>query len=248
MLGMYVAIISIWFGFIIWLSLTRNTRRGQRGELFVATILKRLPKDEYHVLNDLMIENNGYGTTQIDHIVLSIYGIFVIETKNYSGSIYGGERSEEWTKNVYGNKYSFRNPIRQNYGHIKALSNKLGVDEKYFIPIVVFTNRARLIGDFESPVIYAGELLKEIKFHNTIKFTKEQIIRMYDLLNSIPKYDRDTKKKHVKDIKEKVKNKQDLIKKGICPKCGGKLIGREGKYGTFYGCSNYPKCKYTLNP
>lgn len=242
----YYIFIIILFILAIWLKATRSKRLGSRGEFYVAKILNKLDKEEYIVLNDLMLDTD-YGTTQIDHVVLSIYGIFVIETKNYSGWIYGGERADEWTKNMYGNKYSFRNPIKQNYGHIKSLSKKLDISTNYFTSIVVFTNRAKLKGDFESPVIYSRQLLDEIKYHNTIKLTKEQINNYKDILISSLNYDKEKKKKHVSNIRNNVANKKVLIRSGICPKCGGKLIARNGKYGTFYGCSNYPKCKFTLN-
>ena len=67
--------------------------KGTMGEKRVAQILKKLPEDRYKVINNLFIQNNGY-TTQIDHIVISVYGIFVIETKTSQGWIYGGENSE----------------------------------------------------------------------------------------------------------------------------------------------------------
>ena len=63
---------------------------------------------------------------------------FVIETKNYKGWITGSEYSDQWIKNMYGKKYPFRNPLKQNYAHVKALEEKLGVSEDKFIPIVAF--------------------------------------------------------------------------------------------------------------
>ena len=105
---------------------------GKAGERRVSHKLNWLPK-EYIVLNDIMLPSN-YGTTQIDHIVVSPYGIFVIETKNYKGWIFGNEDSEEWTQSLIGRKkmlgwsseqHRFRNPIRQNYAHIKAVQNLL---------------------------------------------------------------------------------------------------------------------------
>lgn len=87
------------------------------GEFNVATILSTLSRNDYHIFNNIIVPSK-YGTTQIDHVVVSIYGIFVIETKNYKGLIYGGDNAETWTKNMWGNKYSFRNPLKQNYGHV----------------------------------------------------------------------------------------------------------------------------------
>ena len=61
---------------------------GEYGERRIKKCLSSLPEEEYFVLNDLYLKN-GAKTTQIDHIVVSIYGIFVIETKTYKGWIYG---------------------------------------------------------------------------------------------------------------------------------------------------------------
>ena len=84
--------------------------KGYLGEKSVATILSLLPSDKYKIINDLLIEVDGR-TIQIDHLVVSIYGIFVIETKNYKGRITGSDNSDYWTKNMFGNKYTFYNPI-----------------------------------------------------------------------------------------------------------------------------------------
>ena len=70
--------------------------KGAAGERSVARRLATLPKEQYVILNDLLLPTS-YGTTQIDHVVVSIYGIFVIETKNYKGIIYGGQDAETWT-------------------------------------------------------------------------------------------------------------------------------------------------------
>ena len=75
-------------------------RKGAKGESRVARKLKRLRGEEFKVFNDVLLSTR-YGSSQIDHIVISIYGIFVIETKNYSGWIHGNEKSEYWTQSFY---------------------------------------------------------------------------------------------------------------------------------------------------
>lgn len=105
-LAVIVLIISIWL----------RRSKGRIGEHRVAHILSKLPKDRYQVINNLLLRTSSDSTTQIDHVVISQYGIFVIETKFYKGWIYGGENSEYWTQNIYGHKYSLRNPIHQNQG------------------------------------------------------------------------------------------------------------------------------------
>ena len=70
--------------------------KGAIGEKRVARILEKLPEGKYSVINNLLLNNSGY-TSQVDHVVVSVYGIFVIETKTYQGIISGGENSEQWT-------------------------------------------------------------------------------------------------------------------------------------------------------
>ena len=124
--------------------------RGKRGEQRIFSILKRLP-DEYYIWNDIVIQRNGY-SVQIDHVVVSPYGIFVIETKNYTGWIYGNDTSDQWTKNMYGYRYHFGNPVKQNHSHVKALANLFCMSENSFIPIVVFLHGADLHCNTQSTV------------------------------------------------------------------------------------------------
>jgi len=218
--------------------------KGKVGESLVGLNLSILPKNKYRILNDIMLRT-GYGTTQIDHIVVSIYGIFVIETKNYKGWITGGEFSEKWTKNMYGNKYEFLNPLKQNYAHVKALESKLKLNADCFIPIVAFSSDADIKVQSSKPVIYIGQVSRFIKSYKETKFDEMDLdaIVLNIMSNNIT--DKDSRKGHVIQIKEKIKDNDEKIEHNICPKCGGELVERKGKYGSFIGCANYPKCKYT---
>ena len=215
------------------------------GEKRVASILKRLPEDDYRVINDLLLSSNGY-STQIDHIVVSVYGIFVIETKFYKGWIYGGENSEYWTQNIYGNKYQLRNPIQQNQGHIRALRFLL---KEYgnipYISIVAFSRQASLGVDAHTPVIYWDEIRRAINQFENKALTQSQVRNIYDYLLAHNVEDKNAKKEHIYNVRHNELKRDIAVESGICPRCGGTLMLRQGKYGKFYGCSNYPKCKYT---
>lgn len=141
--------------------------KGKVWELRVGSILKKLPVDRYKIINNLLLTSNGY-SMQIDHIVISIYGIFVIETKFYQGWIYGGKNSEYWTQNIYGNKYQLHNPIHQNQGHIRALKFLLkDYGNIPFISIVAFSRQASLGIDAHSPVIYWDQIPRIINQFET---------------------------------------------------------------------------------
>lgn len=219
--------------------------RGFMGEFWVKLELKKLPKNKYIVLNDIMIKDQN-GTHQIDHIILSNYGIFVVEMKNYYGLIKGKEQDNKWYQYLGKFKNRFMNPIHQNYGHIKVLSNMLKIDEKYFISIICFSNQAKVAVNCKTTVTQLDYLINEIKKYNEIILD----ININEIKNSILSNnitDKKIRKQHIKNIHRQIKMKEELANSMICPKCGSKLVERNGKYGKFIGCSNFPKCKYTRN-
>ena len=211
---------------------------GWFGELWTKQSLARLPKDKYIIINDVFIETNGY-THQIDHVIVSRYGIFSIETKQYNGFITGNKYDKNWIRHVGKNKYYYTNPIRQNYGHVKALSELLGVDETKIYNVVCIPSRAKL------RIEHDGELVRYDTIVDKVLSYKEEIINNVDeIVNTIKSKnitDKSIKKKHIDNIKENIIDKDP----NKCPKCGGQLVERNGKYGKFVGCSNYPKCTYT---
>lgn len=222
--------------------------KGSFGEAKVNTKLNFLGKD-YIVLNDILIKSsNGY-TSQIDELVLSEYGIFVIETKNYKGWIFGNERSENWTQVIYKEKFTFRNPIKQNWSHIYALKNVLSKysNIKYY-PIIVFSGNATLKGIESSiPVIYSNKLnstIRKLSFEKCLSI--EDLNNIQSILESAKIEEKHARKEHVKNIKQTVKEKEIKKSNLICPRCNSELKLRNGKNGKFYGCSNYPRCRFTM--
>ncbi|MBK5251295.1 MAG: NERD domain-containing protein [Peptostreptococcaceae bacterium] len=101
------------------------TFKGWMGELLVKFQLSRLDKDVYKIVNDVTIKLDDGKTAQIDHIVVSEYGVFVIETKNYKGWIVGKEEDYYWKQVIYKRKEKFYNPLKQNQVHIDRLTEVL---------------------------------------------------------------------------------------------------------------------------
>ena len=220
--------------------------KGAVGEYRVAKILQKGLTEDYVILNDITLPCD-YGTTQIDHVVISQYGIFIIETKNYKGWITGTDKAEYWTKNMYGYKYQFRNPLKQNYAHLKALQSLLSLNQFYFHPIVVFSNSAWLRVRCNGVVVNNCHLIDAILQHKDIVIPQQGISTFAEIIQQSALTDKDTKIKHVKNVRSNIYERESKIRKGICPRCGGTLVQRQGKYGSFYGCSNYPNCKFTLS-
>lgn len=232
----------------IYLKVKLPAIKGTIGEKKVAITLSFLPKNKFIVLNDLMFKNGSH-STQIDHVVISVYGIFVIETKSYKGWIYGNINQDNWTQNIWGNKYPLYNPLFQNRNHIKFLTANFSEIKKYqtqLYSIVVFlrASKVQLTGDCDN-VLSLHELVPYIKSHKSVIMTIEDCHDIAHLLQSFNIEDRKKRKTHKANVRSAIHFRNEKINNGICPLCGGKLIKRNGKYGDFYGCSNFPRCRYT---
>ncbi|WP_311492797.1 NERD domain-containing protein [uncultured Anaerococcus sp.] len=237
---------------ILLVTVFRSQFKGKIGEMVSAKFLNKLDKDKYRVLNDIKIDtpSNHTKTSQIDHLVVSKYGIFVVETKAYKGKIYGKEYSRNWTQYLGSKKYEFMNPILQNYGHIKALEallEEVYPNMKYF-SIIAFSPEANLkdveVKDAKlCKISQVGKLIESLSTEEV--HSEDDLEKIVGIIKSNKSYQTDFS--HVMDINKIKKENEKKIEEGICPKCGGKLIEREGKYGKFLGCSNFPKCRFVVS-
>ncbi len=229
---------------------TNPSNIGIEGENEVSNILRSLPQ-EYVAINNVIIPDQSTDpskkyTTQIDHVVVSPFGIFVIETKNYSGWIFGSEKSKRWKQTFKTTSgHYFYNPIKQNWGHTFALAEHLQLDIRVFKPVVVFSNNCELNVETTTPVIYMSQLRGLILNYTQEIIPSNRVAWICDRLCRINLIGEEFERKHIQSIGERLTEKQMTIQEGKCPRCGGELRLRNGRYGAFYGCSNYPKCNYT---
>jgi len=215
---------------MLFKSVFKRKIKGYIGEYQVLNELKMLSKSKYHIFNDVRINNSNGSSSQIDHVVVSHYGIFVIETKNYKGIIKGTETSKDWNQILNQTNRKFYNPISQNQGHIYALKYLLrDLEEVTFHSIIVFTTKASLKVNTTTTVVYSDELIKTIKKHKIKTINPKTKALIIDRL---------------KNPNTVLNNK---IVKESCPNCGNSLIHRIGKFGKFIGCTNYPICHFTKN-
>ena len=195
----------------------------------------------YTTINHLIIKDES-GSTEIDHIIVSKFGIFVIETKDYSGRIYGDEKSKYWTQNIYGNKTRFQNPLLQNYRHTMILFKYLAIEHEKIKPVVVFWGNCEFKTRMPAKVIRGGieGCTDYILSFSKVVFTDEEVINICETLKS---------GKAEMNLLSNWRHRQSLTKRyesdTVCPKCGGHLVERNGKQGPFIGCSNFPRCRYT---
>lgn len=228
----------------------RTQDNGKYSESLVSNKLSELP-DDYHCFSNLLFKSNDR-SCQIDQLVVSPYGVFVIETKGYGGAIYGGENSEYWTQYFKRTNYKFYNPILQNGGHIRFLSyllKDIGINK--FISIVVFDNRADLRVQLHQQVVVNRCNLKSaiLNFSDKV-ITEEQVERIIQRINERAIQQQDEAEAAQKHTDYAVNRKIEASVNELqnrCPRCGASLVMRKGKYGEFYGCSNYPRCNYRKN-
>lgn len=162
--GAIIFILGIIVGLSIKVSSQYRLRLAQnRGEASVRKIIiSNFQSPEFHLLNNITLPFQD-GTTQVDHILVSTKGIFVIETKHFSGWIFGEEKSPVWTQVIYRTKNKFQNPIRQNYKHIKVIQHLLDfLPEEQIHSIVVFTGDGKFKTSIPKGVVYQRGLAEYI--------------------------------------------------------------------------------------
>lgn len=220
---------------------------GAEGERRInSTLSRKLDERDYVLVEDLTLPTS-HGTTQVDHIVLSRFGVFVIETKNMSGWIFGGKDQARWTQVMRRKKSQFQNPIRQNYHHVRVVQDLLGIRLDQLENLVAFVGSAEPKTEMPYNVFWnKGDLFNYIISRKTIQFTEGEVRDFAKKLRSSAlEANKETRRAHVKHVREKAARKQTHLAR--CPRCGSKMMERTNrKTGqTFFGCSRYPKCRGT---
>ena len=245
--------------------------KGMVGEWFLNLSIRLfLDKREYRLLKNVTLPIEG-GTTQIDHIIVSRFGIFVIETKNMKGWIFGNPQHKRWTQQLYRRKHQFQNPLHQNYGHVMTLKSLLGLTDHQLHSVVYF------IGDcsFKTPMpenVLRRGLITYIKRKTTPVLSVEEVDRIVGTIEQGRlAANWQTHRQHVAHLKTRhcaapirsVTKKTPRIdytnappsieQSGSsvippCPRCGGAMVLRtagkgDNKGNRFWGCSRFPTCR-----
>ena len=180
--------------------------KGWFGEKLTALGLFALLDDRiYHRFHDVII-NAPDGTTQIDHIIVSRYGIFVLETKNMKGWIFGSEKDAKWTQSLYKKKSSFQNPLRQNYRHTKCLAEHLGLDHNLMHSIVFFIGECELKTKLPGNVMTKG-LTGYIHGHKEVLLSDSQLNHAIAAIQSLKADKSLNNKVHLKSLEERHRKK-----------------------------------------
>lgn len=258
--------------------------RGSWGEYEISKSLENISGYSRMIYNCYIPKSDGT-TTEIDVLMIHEKGIYVIESKNYSGWIFGTETDKYWTQSLrvgrgHAKKYKFYNPIMQNQTHVKWLEKYL-VDLNFTIPFyscIVFGNSCELknitLTSNRHAVLNEYYLYELVQNHVNLScnvFSAEQIDVIYNKLFQLTQKSNVEKMMHINNVRNVKQanssnyynrptynqssgcNKKHIpteTKQKVCKMCGGKMILRTAHSGAnqgnrFWGCENYPKCRYT---
>jgi restriction system protein len=221
--------------------------KGVFGELLVNLAAKFfLDKKIYTLFKNVTLPTED-GTTQIDHVIVSRYGVFVIETKNMKGWIFGSTQQKLWTQKIYRHTSKFQNPLHQNYKHTETLRSALGLHPDKVFSVVVFVGDSTLKTAMPDNVVYGMGYIRFIKSKMQVTLSDSDVLAICAKIQSGRlKPSIRTHIDHVKHVKTLVEEKQR--DGNSCPKCGMPMTLRTARQGDnqgkqFWGCTGYPRCK-----
>ncbi|WP_202987141.1 nuclease-related domain-containing protein [Vibrio harveyi] len=219
--------------------------KGVWGEFLVNKLLSQLTEKDYTLIKNVTLPTED-GTTQIDHIVVSKFGVFVVETKNMKGWIFGSKSQKQWTQKIYRHTSKFQNPLHQNFKHVKTLESLLPVDIKNLHSLIVFIGDSTFKTEMPENVTYARGCLRYINQFEVPVFSESEYTELANAINDVKlKKGIITDLKHRQHVKEIVEEKESVKR---CSRCGSEMVIRENKRGEnkgkqFFGCSAFPKCR-----
>lgn len=219
--------------------------KGVAGEALVKFAARlRLSSNTYHPIHNVTLPTED-GTTQIDHVFVSRFGVFVVETKHLKGWIFGTETGAQWTQSIFGNSFKFQNPLRQNYKHVRTLEAALAIPADTIKSVVVFSGGST----FKSPM--PANVTRGMGYITYIKTFRQPILSDTQVKDIVARIQSgrmspslETNRRHIQNLS--ARRSQDFDRS--CPRCGNRMVLRTAKQGRnvgkqFWGCSSYPRCK-----
>ncbi len=233
---------------------TKNEIKGSLGEWLAKIYATTMPG--VFVLHDVLIDGAEEYTSQIDLIIIGNMGLYVVEMKMFDDAkIYGDISKSKWSYYKHGKKYEIYSPLKQNKKHIeylKAFLKDFG-DVPCFSIITMVCDDFKISGENDGNTVICNSITAMEKGIYKIAEDKEEVFdndkkrKIYEYIKNNQYAGTDERNKHkqnvatYKDSIEKMKNQK------LCPYCKTELVLREGKNGKFYGCKNFPKCRYTCS-
>lgn len=197
--------------FMVLVGVLRSPRfKGWAGEQRVQRLIRqRLNPLIYVDLHNVTLPTADGGSTQIDHLIFSPYGLFVLETKNFQGWIFGTEKQREWTQQIFKKRSKFENPLRQNYKHIKTLQELLGMESAHVHSVIAFVGDCEFKTEMPPQVTRGDGFAAYIQSFDQAVWSPEQMQMWLDKLDEVRlQPGRATDKQHVAHVKKLQSAKQ----------------------------------------
>lgn len=235
-----------------------NQITGSFGEWLAKTYAKTMPNAL--VLNDVLIDGAEGYTSQIDLLLIGNKGIYVVEVKSYADAkIYGDAGRSTWYYYNHGKKYEIYSPIAQNKKHVEYLKRfleKFG-DIPCFSVVTVICKDFKVSGEInkngEINTVFCNSLLGmekailKIAEDKPVAYGDDVKREIYEYIRKNQHIGKEAREQHKQNVIQYKENLEEKKMQKICPYCKSELVLRNGKNGQFYGCSSYPKCRYTMN-
>ena len=234
--GSIAAVAALFFWYI-----STPKGRGWFGEVLTTWALGKDKEGMWRVMSGLIIEGKDGRTTEIDQIVVNTNGVFVIETKNYAGKVYGDDTCSEWTQVLADGKLTHKhyNPVKQNGTHVYMLKNALELPIHILDCVVMVRGNVKNIS---SDRVFS--LFGVRKFLRTKRYpglSEADVEMIFKKLEHIKKTTKITPEQHRENVRRHIAS----VEAGICPRCQAKLIEVDGEGGRFMTCSS-PECQFKM--
>ncbi|WP_050873351.1 nuclease-related domain-containing protein [Comamonas testosteroni] len=202
--GLFVYL-GLALAFVVLAGLLRSPRfKGWRGERAVqAAIRRQLNPLIYVDMHNVTLPTADGGSTQIDHLIFSPYGLFVLETKNYQGWIFGTEKQREWTQQIFRKRSRFQNPLRQNYKHVKTLQSLLDIAPEHLHSVIAFVGDCEFKTEMPAHVTRGLGFVDHIQSFTQPVWSPEQMQALLDKLDALRlQPGRATDRRHVAHVRQ----------------------------------------------
>lgn len=232
---------------------TLNEISGSLGEWLAKIYAKTMP--DLLVLHDVLIDGADGYTSQIDLVLIGYRGIYVVEMKMYDDAkIYGDIKKQKWNYYKHGKKYEIYSPLKQNKKHVEYLKTFLKDfgDVPCFSVITMVCDDFKISGDKGEDTIICNSLpameraIYKLAENKPDVFDDAKKQEIFEYIKNNQYTGKDARFEHKQQVIAYKDSLDQLEKQKTCPFCKGELVLREGKNGKFYGCKNFPKCRYTM--
>lgn len=234
-----------------------NEITGSFGEWLAKVYSKTIPGAL--VLHDVLIDGADGYTSQLDLVLVGNKGVFVVEVKSFpDAKIYGDAKKTKWSYYSHGKKYEIYSPLKQNKKHVEYLKtflNDFG-NVPVFSIIMMICDNFKISGEINKeeyldtaicgslPTMEKG--IYKIAENKPVVFDDAKKQEIFDFIKNNQHIGKEARAEHKQNVIDYKESLEVMKKQKIFPYCKCELVLRNGKNGQFYGCKNYPKCRYTM--